>query len=206
MQYLDRLMVGIAGPTCAGKSTLERNLEIALGSQVSTLPFDDLTMELEYPGEIGASSWEDPRCYRWDDYRRHLKELRSGRPTRVRLNYWETAATGLYERVIEPRPIVVSVGFLALHDEIARAQFDFKLYLHIPEEEMIKKRAKRDQFHDPATDTLPYIMQHIVPATRQFVVPQREHADTEIDGLKTEQKILDEALAAIRDRQKADSS
>lgn len=190
-------MIGVAGPTCAGKSTLERNLEAALGDNVSVLPFDDMTMGLDNPSQIGATSWEQPECYRWEDYRRHLRELRSGQPTRVQLNYWEAGVTGQYERVIEPRPIVVSVGFLALHDEIVREQFDFKFYMHIPEDEMIRMRVERDQSYDPTTDTLPYIMEHIVPATRRFVLPQRKYADVVIDGLQSRKQILDQVLLVI---------
>lgn len=200
MPASDRLMIGIAGPTCSGKSTLERNLEIALGENISTLPFDGMTMELDDPGEIGADSWERPECYRWEDYRRHLKELRLGQATIVHVNRWEAEITGMHERLIEPRPIIVSVGFLALHDDFVRKQFDLKLYLDIPEEVIINRRARVERMLAPAVNPLPYIMNHVIPGTREFVVPQRRHADEVIDGLQPPDSLLDEVLAEIRAR------
>jgi uridine kinase len=201
MQYSERLMVGIAGPSCSGKSTLERNLEVALGDEISVLPFDDMTLELDDPAEIGADSWEHPECYRWEDYRRHLIELKLGQTTVVHVNRWETEITGKHERPIEARSVVVSVGFLALYDEIARGLFDLKLYLDIPEDEVIKRRSEVERMLHPAIDPMPYIMDHILPASREYVIPQREHADFVIDGLQPKRQVLQRSLMTIRTHQ-----
>lgn len=66
-------MVGVAGPTCSGKSTLERNLVVSLQDDVSILPFDDMSRGFENPSDMGLDSWEHPDCYRWEDYRQHLR-------------------------------------------------------------------------------------------------------------------------------------
>ncbi len=197
-------MIGVAGPTCSGKTTLEKGLVKSLGDTVSVMPFEDMSIAVDDPGDIGLGSWEHPDCYRWHDYRRHLRELKQGHATRVEANFWESQNEGIYERLVLPRPLVVSVGFLALHDEIAREEFDLKLYLEIPEDEIIERRAKRHQLYAPDIDPMPYIIDHVLPANRQFVVPQREYADAVIDGLQLPDQVLEEVLSLLRVRQKVE--
>ena len=193
------IIIGIAGPTCSGKTTLERSLAISLGERMSILPFDDMSIAGE-PGDVGATSWEHPDCYRWPEYRQHLRDLREGRATTVDANFWESRNEGIYKRRVEPREIIVSVGFLALYDEIAREEFDLKLYIDIPEDEIISRRAQRQRRLDPTVDPMSYILDHVLLANRQYVVPQRKHADAKIDGLQRPGHIHDEVLELIRGR------
>ena len=199
MSTPESFIVGIAGPTCSGKTTLERNLTQSLGNSVSILPFDDMSIAGE-PEDVGATSWEHPDCYRWPEYRQHLRDLREGRPTTVEANFWESRNEGIYRRRVEPREIIVSVGFLALYDAIARKEFDLKLYIDLPDDELIARRVKRQQYLDPTADPMPYILDHILPANRLYVEPQRRYAHAVIDGRHTRSQIHDKVLELIRGR------
>lgn len=191
------LLVGIAGPTCSGKSTLERGLKNLYGHTLTQLPFDGLCYNYSDLGYI-PSDWEQPELYRFNDYVRYLQELKLGR--RVLATLYCAEDNSRCE--IDPNELVLSVGFLAFYDYRAVDLFDIKLYLDVPEEVIEERRVERDarSIGGDETSMRRYVNEKIIPANQKYVVPQKKLADEVLDGTMAPEELLQLAANTISQR------
>jgi uridine kinase len=189
-------MVGIAGGSCSGKTTLETSLRAKLGDAVAIFPFDDMFVGLPALEGREIDSWEDPSLYRWNDFESHVKALKLGATATIIANSRESKEAGISTRDIEPRRIVVVAGFLALHSPAARELFDLCLYIDLPETEIVRRRIGRARSDKP-WDTMEYITGGLLSGHRQFVAPQRKVADYVVEGMLSQEQLANEVTAII---------
>lgn len=192
-------LLGIAGATCSGKTTLERKLAEHYKPGIDILPFDDMCIPYQELGEVEVDDWEQPHMYKFDEYVRHLRALADGQAVTFAANSWQSYQEGIKERTVWPRRLVVSVGFLAMHDQRARELFDNTIFIDIPEEVIEERRVARDSapgFLDEE-GMREYVHRHILPAHRQYVVPQAGYANVIIDGTLSEDEVLARVLEHI---------
>lgn len=78
-------------------------------------PFDDMFVGLQALRTKTITDWEDPSLYHWEDFLRHLRALKAGRPVTIAARSRESTAAGIREKTILPRKFIVVAGFLALH-------------------------------------------------------------------------------------------
>lgn len=194
-------IVGIAGGSCSGKTTLEHNLTTILGDRIIFFPFDDMFVGLAALTGRTITDWEDPNLYRWGDFIGHLHDLKNGRPTTIATHSRESTTHGITSRRIEPRPLVAVTGFLALHHPQARELFDTTIYLDLPEDELIRRRLARANPDDP-WDSIDYITTALLPGHRRVVLPQRGYADHILDATRPPDQLAAQ-LAALLTAQRA---
>lgn len=194
------LLVGIAGATCSGKTTIEHGVQRELGDLVTVLPFDDMCYKLTELEDPNIEDWEQPYLYRWDDYYQYLCTLKKGQSVIAVMNSWENYKEGISVQELVPRPVVLSVGYLALHDERVRDLFDIKLFVEVPDETIVQRRYERDNqwATESGYDAMGYIIEKILPAHHTFVVPQKGYVDEVIDGLQEKPVILNRVLEIIQ--------
>lgn len=185
------LLVGIAGPSSSGKSTLEAGLRNRFEDSISFVSFDDFFVGLSaLPGRT-TDNWDHPDLYRWDEYERVLADLKDGKTARFVPHSYEAKRDGVTERVLEPSPIVVATGFLALYSPAVNALFDRRVYIDLPPEEMVRRRLARSAERPSGVWNDPdYINRTLVASTREFVEPQQEEAHFVINGMCTPGHIL----------------
>ncbi|MEV0717873.1 hypothetical protein [Asanoa sp. NPDC050611] len=191
------LFVAITGGTGSGKTTLAATLSARFGGSLSVLSLDDLVLgraALAAAGRV-VGDWDDPSLWRWDDLRTHLADLRAGRPTAVSARSRESRAAGITTLVVEPRPICALVGHLALHDSEIASTFEVRVYLDLPEEELLRRRALRAWAEE---NREPYLSRTLLPAHRRLVVPQKTRATHIVDATKPPTAVLDEVTAILR--------
>jgi uridine kinase len=190
------LFVGITGGTCSGKTTLEGHLQRRLGDALAVIPFDDMAIgrtALQAAGTV-VTDWDDPGLFRWDELRLHLHELRAGRPTLLDARSRESRASGITTRRVEPRPIVALIGYLALHDRAVARSFGVRIFIDLPEAELVRRRRTRapaDENREPYTSTT------LLPAHRRLVAPQRAIATHVLDGRLTPETLADSVADII---------
>jgi uridine kinase len=188
--------VAVTGGTCSGKTTLAAGLARRLGDHLAVLPFDDLAVgrdALAAQGRV-VTDWDDPQLWRWDDLRRHLAELRAGYPTVVDARSRESRAAGATRRRIEPRRVVALIGYLALHDAALADGFDVRIYIDLPESEIVRRRLQRQSAPE---NREPYLSSVLLPSHRRLVVPQRARATHVVTGLRRPDQLVDEVAAII---------
>jgi uridine kinase len=198
------MLVGIAGPSCSGKTTLEHGLQVKLADEVAFLPFDEMFNGTWEHDGVRVTDLESPDLYRWEEYQQHLQDLQAGHEAVIsNPQSRESRQHGLKEIVVEPRPIVVSAGFLVLHSFEINDLFDLKLYMDLPEEEIIRRRSGRAHPIDGGQwDSRQYITEKVIPAHRQSVFPQRGRADHIIDGMDAPEQICQTVVGLIESAKK----
>ena len=189
--------VGITGGSCTGKTMLEHNLAATFGDRLALFPFDDMFVGRTALAGKTVTDWEDPNLYRWDDFVSHMRDLKEGRPATIIAKSRESKVAGIDSRRIEPRPIVVVVGFLALHHPEVRKLFDTTIYLDVPEDEIVRRRVARANPDSP-WDSAEYIHEMLIPGHRRVVVPQREFADHILDATVSPEQLAGEVAAIIQ--------
>jgi uridine kinase len=191
------LFVAVTGPTGSGKTTLADGLSTRFARDLSVLSLDDLVIGRAALAAAGrtVTDWDDPALWRWHDLRAHLDDLRAGRPAVVDARSRESRAAGIPTRRVVPAPVVLLVGHLALHDATIARTFDVRVYLDLPEDELIRRRLRRPNAEE---NREPYLTRALLPAHRRLVVPQKARATHVVDATRPPDAVADEIAAIIR--------
>ena len=86
------------------------------------------------------------------------------------------------------------VGYLAFHDRELAAGFDVRMFIDLPEPEMVRRRLTRP-YSDVNVE--PYLSTVMLPAHRRWVMPQREIATHVLDGMRPPHELADKAAAIL---------
>jgi len=174
-------VIGIAGGTGAGKTTVSRLVTRNLGDDVTRIPLDnyykdrsDLSLE-----ERRGINYDHPSAFEWDLLRSHLETLLEGQSVEMPRYDFEVH-NRMPERVtVEPTDVIVLEGILALHDEEINAMMDLRLYVETDADVRILRRIRRDVL-DRGRDLEGVIDQYlstVKPMHERFIEPSKSHAD-----------------------------
>jgi uridine kinase len=199
------LLVGIAGGSGSGKSSLARALVSALGPTRAVL----LGYDVYYRDGAGLASeararlnYDVPEAFDQTLFLDHLAELKAGRPVRPpRYSFVTHRRTGEGEPV-EARPIVVVEGILLLWEPAVRAALDLKIYLDAPERVRLERRLARDvaERGRTADDVHAQFSVTVREAHRAYVEPTRTMADLVLSTAGRLEPLAEIALAVVLDR------
>jgi uridine kinase len=137
-------LIGVAGPSCAGKTELSRHLAAHLGAVV--LPLDcyywdlaDRTLE-----ERARFNFDEPNALDHDLFLRHVRELKSGKEVARPVYDFaiHTRTKGL--QPMQPSRFVVVEGLFVLYWEDVRSLFDTKVFVDLSDEPCLQRRIFRD--------------------------------------------------------------
>ena len=174
-------VIGIAGGTGAGKTTVSRLVTRNLGEDVTRIPLDnyyeDLT-ELSFE-ERQEVNYDHPSAFEWDLLREHLEALLEGQPIEMPQYDFERHSRRSERISVEPTDVIVLEGILALHDEAINAMMDLRLYVETDADVRILRRIRRDVL-DRGRDLEGVIDQYlstVKPMHERFIEPSKRHAD-----------------------------
>ncbi len=172
------VLLGLAGDSASGKSTLTRGIEWILGpDRVTGICADDYhRYDRKQRMELGLTPL-DPSANDIGLLERHVRRLATGLTVVKPVYDHSTGGFGEPERV-EPREIVILEGLLPFHTAALRDHLDVKVYLD-PEEELRHRwKIERDCAERG------YLMEEVVSDLRRreadaatHVRPQRDFAD-----------------------------
>ena len=199
----DVLIVGIAGGSGSGKSTISRWLVERLPGQVSVVQHDSYyrhSPELSFE-ERAAVNYDHPDSLDSALLVEHLRVLRAGgtveRPTYDFARHLRAAEAVL----VEPVAIVVVEGILVLAEPELRRQLDLKVFVDTAADIRLARRIERD-IHERSRTVSSVIGQYFAtvrPMHVQFVEPSKSHADLVVGG-EPGSNGREQVLAAIRSR------
>lgn len=190
------ILVGISGVTCSGKTTLLHSLSEHYGDDIEALSFDDYFIGSDFQNVDDIEDFETPQFYNFDAFYTDLKSLKSGEPIRIRANSRESVDSGVGQKELSPKSLVVVEGWLLYHEPRIAELFDGKIYIDISEELLAKRRYERTK-GAKHWDSPEYIKDKIIPAFYQYVKPQKELADLVLNASDTKQKLLDDTVGFI---------
>lgn len=175
-------MVGVAGGTCSGKTTVAERLADLIGPEhLSLIRLDSYYVDrADEPMEKrAAANYDHPDAFDWELLDRHLDALMSGETIDVPVyDYTHHMRSADVVRV-PPTRIVVIEGILVLYEPRLRERFDLKLYVDTDADLRLIRRLRRDVAERGRTidSIVDQYMETVRPAHEQFVEPSKRHAD-----------------------------
>lgn len=199
------VVIGLAAPTCAGKTSLIEELQRRMQQRgtperLAVLSFDEydlypagspaMAQELAHPT---ITNWEDPRLFDVPQFVRDLGKIARGQSVELLTRSRESLAAGTSRRLFAPAEVNIIEGLFVLLDPEARTLMDVTGYIDIPPDEMVERRLAtlRPGSEGNPWDDPDYIRGPMVEGTRQNVLPQREVASLVLDGLRPTEELAD---------------
>lgn len=177
------MIIGIAGGTGSGKTTVVRRIieslpqgSVAVVSQDSYYK-DSSHLPWE---ERRAQNFDEPRAFDWELLYSHLRALREGKAVDEPVYDYATCSRlkGKSTR-IEPRPVIILEGIMALVDPSIREILDMKVFVDADCDERLIRVLRRDMVERGRTlDDLVNRYQTIIkPMHNLHIEPTKVYAD-----------------------------
>jgi uridine kinase len=197
-------LIGVAGGSNSGKTTIAERLAEVIGTEELTLIRLDsyyITMRDE-PIEVRAAfNYDHPDAFDWDLLSQHLRRLTAGESVEVPVyDYTIYDRTGEYELVV-PGKVVVVEGILVLWEPRLRGMLDLKVFVDTPADLRVIRRLQRDVAERGRTQEsiLEQYLTTVRPSHEQFIEPSKRYADVIIPEGGLNRPALDVLLARVRE-------
>jgi phosphoribulokinase len=172
------IVLGIVGDSAAGKTTVTRGLTRLLGPErVTHICADDYHKYDRAERACRTITPLHPDCNYLDILELHLERAHYGEPM-LKPVYDHSTGSLVRPEYVQPREFVIVEGLLGCHTAAMRAFYDVKVFLDPPEDLRRQWKIKRD------TTKRGYTPEQVLAElekreadSRDFIRPQREHAD-----------------------------
>jgi len=199
------LVLGIAGGSGSGKSTIAKSILEALPPGAGVLlQQDHYYKPLTHlpPEERERVNFDHPDSLELDLLAVHIDALCSGKPIE-RPTYDFTRHDREPQGVrIEVTPVIVVEGILVLADEGLRSRFEVKLFVDTDADIRLMRRIRRDLEHRGRTfaNVRKQYYETVRPMHMAFVEPSKRFADIIIPEGGQNQVALDFIVSHVRSR------
>ena len=187
----DILVIGIAGGTGSGKTTLVKRLVEYFGDQVCVVSHDNYYRrhdEMTYE-ERCLINYDEPAAFENDLMAAHLDALRQGQSVECPV-YDYTVHNRSDETVIIPAKRVILVeGILIFADEALRRRMDIRIFVDTDADIRLCRRIKRDVNKRARSleSVLTQYQQTVKPMHEKYVEPSKRYANLVVpEGGKNE--------------------
>ncbi|MBE6933861.1 MAG: uridine kinase [Ruminococcaceae bacterium] len=177
----DILVIGIAGGTGSGKTTLMRNIMAQFEGMVTVLSHDnyykrhdELTFE-----ERSSLNYDEPAAIETSLMVKHLTALKAGQAIDCPV-YDFTRHNRSDETIhLEPRPVIVVEGILIFENKPLRELMDIRLFVDTDADIRLCRRIKRDVNKRGRTleSVLTQYQTTVKPMHEKYVEPSKKYAN-----------------------------
>jgi uridine kinase len=175
-------VIGVAGGSGSGKTTVVRRIVDSLGpEQVTLLDHDryyrdrnDLRLE-----ERAALNYDHPDALETDLLVRHVRELKSGKPVDVPQYDFTRHARLSETETFQPRRALIVEGILVFTDAALRDLMDIKVFVDTDSDTRFIRRLQRDVAQRGRTmeSVIDQYQSTVKPMHLEFVEPSKRYAD-----------------------------
>lgn len=177
----DVIVIGIAGGTSSGKSTMIYEIEKEFSDEIAILSHDfyykqhnDISFE-----ERKHLNYDHPDSFDTDLMIEHIRDLKAWKPVE-RPVYDFTIHNRIDETVqVKPAKVVVVEGILIFENAILRELCDIKVFIETDADVRIIRRILRDVRERGRTldSVVNQYLTTVKPMHEQFVEPSKKYAD-----------------------------
>ena len=175
-------VIGVAGGSGSGKTTVVRRIVDSLGpDQVTLLDHDryyrdrnDLRLE-----ERAALNYDHPDALETDLLVRHVRELKSGKAVQVPQYDFTRHARLSATETFQPRRALIVEGILVFTDAALRELMDIKVFVDTDSDTRFIRRLQRDVAERGRTmeSVVDQYQNTVKPMHLEFVEPSKRYAD-----------------------------
>lgn len=196
------LVIGIAGGTGSGKTTVVNNILRDLNTEsvivISQDNYyrDNQDMPLEERSKI---NFDHPRSIDFELLKQHVRELKEGKsinqPVYSFITHTRTDTTIL----THPQSVIIVEGILVLTDAELRDLFDVTIFVHADSDERLIRRVRRDiqERGRDLDEVLTRYQDTLKPMHQQFIEPSKNYADIIIPNMKKGHSVAVKILSSV---------
>ena len=176
------LVIGVAGGSGSGKTTVVRRIVDSLGPDAVTViehdryyrNYPDLRLE-----ERGSLNYDHPHSLETDLLVQHLDALRSGHGVQVPVYDFTRHARLERTDAMQPRRAIIVEGILILADAPLRDRMDVKVFVDTDDDTRFIRRLQRDVRERGRTldSVVEQYLATVKPMHLEFVEPSKRYAD-----------------------------
>lgn len=176
------ILVGIAGGSCAGKTTLASEVALRLAPlPVSAIQFDSYYRDLSHLPlpERHRQNFDCLEILEWELLRDHLRELHAGRPVRVPVYDYRVHNRSAETREVSPAPVVMVEGILLFAVPSLVEVLDLRVFLDAAAAVRLARRIERDIRERGRTkeSVIAQYLATVQPMHDRLVEPSKARAD-----------------------------
>ena len=177
----DIFVIGIAGGTGSGKTTITRDIEKSLGSNVTVITHDsyykahhDMTYD-----ERTLLNYDHPDAYDTDMLVEHLAALKRGEDIECPVYDFKIHDRSEETITIKPSRVIIVEGILVFHSEALRNLMDVKVFVDTDADVRILRRIVRDvkERKRSLDSVINQYLGTVKPMHEAFVEPSKRYAD-----------------------------
>ena len=197
------VIVGIAGGSASGKSTVVERLTARLGGDIVAVVAHDRYYrdQSALPVDVRATlNFDHPDALETELLLTHLTALRAGVTIEAPVyDFTRHARSARVDRV-EPRPVVLVEGVLVLADARLRTVIDLRVFVDTDDESRYARRLRRDVAQRGRTveSVQSQYDSTVRPMHDQFVEPSRRYADVILTNGGFNDRGIDEVVTRIQ--------
>ena len=198
----DILMIGIAGGTGSGKSTLTERIKEHFGEHVTVLTHDnyykahdDMTYE-----ERTHLNYDHPNAFDTDLMIEHVRALRAGKDIICPVYDFSAHNRSKETITIHPNKVMIIEGILIFECKELTDLMDIKIYVDTDADVRILRRIMRDveERGRSLTSVVNQYLNTVKPMHEQFVEPSKKYADIIVPEGGRNQVALDMIMQRIK--------
>ena len=187
----DILVIGVAGGTGSGKTTLVKKLVEHFGDEVCVVSHDNYYRrhdEMTYE-ERCLINYDEPAAFENDLMAQHLDQLRNGESVECPVYDYTVHNRSDETMVIPSRRVILVEGILIFADEQLRDRMDIRIFVDTDADIRLCRRIKRDVNKRARSleSVLSQYQQTVKPMHEKYVEPSKKHANLVVpEGGKNE--------------------
>ena len=174
-------IIGIAGGTGSGKTTVVRKIAKALPPHcAAVIPLDSYYNDTTgmTPEERKQINFDHPDAFDWKLLTEHIRMLKGQAVEQPTYSYIESNRQK--ETVhVDPKPVIIIEGIMALHYKKLRDMMDLKIFVDTDDDVRLIRNIRRDVVErgrtvDMVLDRYEKVLK---PMHEQFIEPTKQYAD-----------------------------
>ena len=175
-------ILGVAGGTGSGKTTVARAILEAVGEErITLIEQDSYYRDIEWrsDAELLHHNFDHPSALDNELLVAHLAALKAGHPIEVPIYDFVLHRRTARTRRVMPQPVILLEGILIFVEPALRDLLDFKIYVDTDPDLRLIRRLGRDMTERGRTveDVLRQYLETVRPMHLEFVEPSKRWAD-----------------------------
>lgn len=175
-------ILGVAGGTGSGKTTVARAILDAVGTdRITLIEQDSYYRDIDWrsDAELLHHNFDHPSALDNELLVAHLAALKAGHPIEVPIYDFVLHRRTARTRRVLPQPVILLEGILIFVEPNLRELLDFKIYVDTDADLRLIRRIGRDMAERGRTveDVLRQYLETVRPMHLEFVEPSKRYAD-----------------------------
>jgi len=202
MKHPDPLVIGIAGGSGSGKTTVAQEILQRVGpARIAFLQHDSYYKDISGlpPAQRADVNFDHPNSLETELLIHHIASLRDGQPIEVPIYDFSTHSRTGQTFTVQPRRVILVEGILIFTEIALREMFDIKIFVDTDSDLRFIRRLERD-ITERGRTTESVIKQYqltVRPMHLEFVEPSKRYADVIIPEGGFNRAALDMVVARI---------